>query len=110
MMIHIGDKIRAAMGGSLYAYGTVHSFCGSKIRVQLPGGQVLETELRGDHTINGRKPADPRGAVTQLRALDSCEDLTEWEKEFVGDLLQSGDTRFSPKQEDMIARIYRRRL
>lgn len=110
MRVAIGDKIRADAGGGLFYNGTVHSLAFGKIRVLLPAGQFVEVEQRGEHVINGYKKPDPEAIMCKLRELDDAGNLSEWEEEFVGDLLQSGHKHFSPKQEEMIERIYGRRI
>ncbi len=110
MRIAIGDQIRADAGGGLFYRGTVHSLAFGKIRIRLPSGAYVEVDQRGDHQINGKRPPDPEGALRMLKELDDVKDLSEWEKEFVGDLIQLGHKHFSPKQEEMVERIYKRRI
>lgn len=110
MQIKVGDTIRADAGGGAFWNGTVDSIGGGKIRVKIPTGHIIEVELRGNHTINGKKPVDPVGAAKKLTELDSATNLSEWEKEFVGDLMDMSAKHFSPKQEEMINIIYKRRI
>lgn len=106
----VGDTIRADMGGGMFANGTIDSIAFGKVRVKLPAGHIVEVDQKREHQINGRKPLNPVEAVRKLRELDKVTNLSDWEMEFVGDLLQTGQRTFSDKQEAMIDLIYRRRV
>lgn len=110
MRMREGDTIRADAGGGQYWNGTIHSITATKVRVQTAAGHLVEVDRHRGHTVNGIKPGAPDGPVAMLRVLDGCKNLSEWESEFVGDLVHAGKRAFSPKQEDMIERIYKRRV
>ncbi len=112
MRVKIGDMIRADAGSGQFWNGVVDSVGFGKIRVRIPNGQIVEVYQHGKHTVNGLKKAvDANGPVhDKLLQLDDAGNLSEWEEEFVGDLLQRGTKHFSQKQEEMVDRIYNRRI